>query len=352
MPKMVLSEQPVEQTMVNFNINTFPSRSTILFVKNFLIKKLPRELVDLVLDHAEYWPHTTTISPKLGLVRTPVKWRDTSSDILSPSWPSAESQAMKEVLGFTLYSPPLAVVDDSSSSGGLTPAAMLKKGLRRLVLKDSMMLMMMPPRSRHPARMIVFEAASQRYDIQPGSGKFGDVGIIRSADDQQQQQQLLERDDDINHHSHPVTASSSSSTVRRNSSSVFSSFQRAAKPSQQPTNKSARATAAERKKTTMKTKQLVAQRECWFSSPAGAKAEGKYVVVWRYDDDDGTLTDGGLKDDGDGDGDATIVPTTTTTAAFIRRLEIGDRIGLWAPVVRGNCVYKIDEVRMHVFWAV
>ena len=270
--------------------------STIIWLKTVLIKRLPLELVELILDHAEYWPHTTIVKPKLGLVRTPVKWRCTSSDILSSSWPSPESKAMQQVLGFTLYSPPLA------SESSLTRAGTLKKGLRRLVLKDQELSL--PPRGQHPARMIVFEAVSQRYDIQ--TGKFCDVGIIREDD------QLLGQD-------------MSEAGGQRRNSSVFSAFRSNTRPS-----KSARSD---------KTHQLIAQRDCWFSP--GAKAEGKYVIKWRHDED--------LEDRVEKPKDEEVVPTT---AEFVRKLKVGDTIGLWAPVVRGNCVYRIEEVRMHVFWAI
>lgn len=273
--------------------------STILWLKAFLIKRLPLELVELVLDHAEYWPHTTTIGSKLGLVRTPVKWYGTSSDILSPSWPSPESKAMHEVLGFTLYSLPLA------SESSHTRAATLRKGLRRLVRREPEVCL--PPRGQHPARMIVFEAGSQRYEIQ--TGKFCDVGIIREDG------QLLEQD---------LPAAGS----QRRDSTAFSAFRSNTRPS-----KPAKLSKQDR------THHLVTQRECWFSPKA--MAEGKYVLKWRHDED---LEDGIKKHD-----DEKTLPTTTD---FIRQLKVGDSIGLWAPVVRGSCIYKIDEVRMHVFWAV
>lgn len=63
--------------------------------------------------------------------------------------------------------------------------------------------------------------------------------------------------------------------------------------------------------------------------------------MWRYDED--------LEDDVKKYDDGMVLPTT---ADFVREMKVGDSVGLWAPVVRGNCVYKIDEVRMHVFWAV
>ena len=299
MSKIVQSEDPLDQAIAEFDISEYPSVGTIIWVKSFLIKRLPLELVELVLDHAEYWPHTTTVRPKLSLVHTPVKWRHTSCEIHSSSWPSPESKSMSQVLGFTLYSPPLA------SDNSLTRAATLRKGLRRLVLKDAERSL--PPRGQYPARMIVFETGSQRYDIQ--TGKFGDVGITRQADP------LLEQ--------HLPVADN-----QRRNSSVFSSFRSNTKPSK-----------AVKPAKSDETHQLIAQRECWLSP--GAKAKGKYVIKWRHDED--------LEDSAKENSDEKVLPTT---ADFIRKLKVGDSIGLWAPVVRGNYVYKIDEVRMHVFWAV
>ena len=207
---------------------------------------------------------------------------------------------MQEVLGYTLYTPPLA------SEGSLTRAGTFKKGLRRLVRRDPDVYL--PPRGQHPARMIVFEAVCQRYDIP--KGKFCDVGIIREDD------QLLEQEV-------PTTES------QRRSSSVFSTFRTSTRPS-----KPAKPSEAD------KIHHLVAQRECWF--PPGMKAEGKYIVKWRYDEE---LEDE-IKNHND---EGKIWPTTTD---FIRKMKVGDSIGLWAPVVRGGCIHKIDELRMHAFWAV
>ena len=203
---------------------------------------------------------------------------------------------MQEVLGFTLYSPPLA------SEGILTRASTLKQGLRRLLNRDSEICL--PPRGQHPARMVVFEAVSSRFDTQ--SGKFCDVGIVR------EDEQLLRQD-------------VSMIERQRRNPSAFSTFRSTQKPLKSPKPD--------------KKHHLVAQTECWFSPQA--KAVEKYVIKLRYDED--------LDDESKKHADADIMPTT---ADFVRKLKVGDGIGLWAPVVRGNCVHRIDEVRMHAFWAV
>lgn len=155
--------------------------------------------------------------------------------------------------------------------------------------------------------MIVFEAISQRHDIQ--TGKFCDVGIIREDD------QLLEQ--------YAPAAES-----QRQNSSVLSAFRSNSRPL-----RPAKSSEPD------KTHHLVIQRECWFSPRA--KSERNYVIKWRYDED---LEDGIKKYN-----DEKVLPTTSD---FIKKMKIGDSIGLWAPVVRGSCVDKIDEVRMHAFWAV
>ena len=283
------------QTTAEFDIHNFPSMSAIFWLRNVLLRRLPLEIVELILDNAEYWPHTTTIKHRLEIVRTPVKWRGTASDIVSRSWPSPESAAMQEVLGFTLYSPPLA------SEGSFTRATTLKKGLRRLLSKDSEICL--PPRGQHPVRMIVVEAVSNQYDTL--SGKFCDFGIVRIDED------LREKD------------LSMTQGPRRNSSAI-STFR--------STQKSSKASKSDKRH------HVVAQTECWFSPQA--KAEGKYVVKLRYDEQ----LDDETKRQVDAD---TLSPTD-----FIKTAKVGDCIGLWAPVMRGSCVHQLDEVRMHTFWAV
>ena len=296
MSKIVPKEQSIGQTTVEFDINKYPSMSAIFWLRNVLLRRLPLEIVELILDNAEYWPHTTTIKHRLEVVRTPVKWRGTASDIVSKSWPSPESAAMQEVLGFTLYSPPLA------SEGSFTRATTLKKGLRRLLSKDSQICL--PPRGQHPVRMVVIEAVSNHYDTL--SGKFCDFGIVRDDED------LREKD------------LSMTQGQRRNSSAIstFRSTQKSSKSSKSD-----------------KRHHMVAQTECWFSPQA--KAEGKYVVKLRYDEQ--------LDDEIKRQVDADIMSSTTD---FIKKAKVGDSIGLWAPVARGSCVHQLDEVRMHTFWAV
>lgn len=75
-----------------------------------------------------------------------------------------------------------------------------------------------------------------------------------------------------------------------------------------------------------------------------------HINVWRWDDDD------------DDDDNNTIRMNTTmpsndhnykfpTPREFLRQLEVGDTIGVWGRVGKGETYHIIDAMRMHVFWA-
>lgn len=48
-----------DETAGKSNMPHYPSTSDILSVKDVLMKRLPIEVVDAIIDLAEYWPHTT-----------------------------------------------------------------------------------------------------------------------------------------------------------------------------------------------------------------------------------------------------------------------------------------------------
>jgi hypothetical protein len=58
------NEQP-EETSPHNAVRYQPSIEDVISVKGNLMKRtrLPLEIVDAVIDFAEYWPHTTTIWP-------------------------------------------------------------------------------------------------------------------------------------------------------------------------------------------------------------------------------------------------------------------------------------------------
>ncbi len=63
-----------------------------------------------------------------------------------------------------------------------------------------------------------------------------------------------------------------------------------------------------------------------------------HVNTWRWDDDTPSSPPSDL--------------AFPTAQEFLRQLEVGDTIGVWGRVGKGETYHIIDAMRMHVFWAV
>ena len=75
-----------------------------------------------------------------------------------------------------------------------------------------------------------------------------------------------------------------------------------------------------------------------------------HINIWRWDEDH--------DDDDKSIRTETDTPPSDhrynfpTAREFLRQLEVGDTIGVWGRVGRGETYHIIDAMRMHVFWAV
>ena len=63
-----------------------------------------------------------------------------------------------------------------------------------------------------------------------------------------------------------------------------------------------------------------------------------HVNTWRWDDNTSSTPPSD--------------PAFPTAQEFLRQLEVGDTIGVWGRVGKGETYHIIDAMRMHVFWAV
>ena len=63
-----------------------------------------------------------------------------------------------------------------------------------------------------------------------------------------------------------------------------------------------------------------------------------HVNTWRWDDNTSSTPSSD--------------PTFPTAQEFLRQLEVGDTIGVWGRVGKGETYHIIDAMRMHIFWAV
>lgn len=62
-----------------------------------------------------------------------------------------------------------------------------------------------------------------------------------------------------------------------------------------------------------------------------------HINTWKWDDDNDQQTNLNLP--------------FPTSHSFLRQLEVGDTIGIWGRVAKGETYHIIDAMRMHVFWA-
>ena len=66
-----------------------------------------------------------------------------------------------------------------------------------------------------------------------------------------------------------------------------------------------------------------------------------HVHTWRWDDTNPPITPLDSHH-----------PAFPTPQAFLRQIEVGDTIGVWGRVGKGETYHIIDAMRMHVFWEV
>ncbi|KAL8934022.1 MAG: hypothetical protein Q9216_006110 [Gyalolechia sp. 2 TL-2023] len=351
-----------------------PSMVQVIGVKRLLLGlKLPLEIVDLILDHAEFWPHITCTTQYRTLVYTDIKsglwvrdWR--SLPFSMDHGPVPDNYRIMPKNAFLLRTHPLGLQTRDptvpvKSSVVARWKQKLKKDRRR---KSSCGPTWLPPRGLHPCRKIVFEILSHQEAmdfteplygdsptwldvsverILPGEGpaeppvwtpsmneEWGDELMGQSADSAQLL--LLKRVPgaaaQFDHQ--PKQASPTSSVLDSQPVQLFET--RRTKPSLAAT-----------------TRQAVVQQNY-----QGDAINRQHVVTWRYDD---TL------DMDSSEGDRMLTETGThMNKNFVRQLESGESIVLWARARdrprnlinqkngKDPCINVVDRVRMHVFWAV
>ena len=285
--------------------------SDIHLVRSILLQKLSMELVDMILDFAEYWPHTSSILKEPIRAFGPFTWRWNGGKInYSSQWsPSGPAYAhrwsrwgeSRTDNSFVFRSPRLGVrpsrLDDLEKK---IPRPFYKL-LRRVSAYRKVSHDWIPPRGVRVAKKIVFEVfchqdyfGTRRYDPETIVRLFCDVSIHRRS-----------------------VANDKVSTSRRRNTKASKNRQ---KTSEQDT--------------LVTYKPLILER-CFALRHDESR---KYVVTWSSDGDLGIE-----------------LPSEEgfpTAHEFLEQLEVGDSIGVWARVGEGETYHIIDGMRMHVFWAV
>ena len=324
----------------------YPKIFDVTSLKRSLSHILPNELIDIILDLAEYWPHVSRSSPSpikaQGEMRVPVPL-DVQANWLDHRGPEAIAPISftdSSEDGFVLRSPPLGMsyIDGVQSQLSLVP------------------------RTRHPVRMIIFEIRYSRvFAIDPKCRRrqvvrqsstrleFGIKKPVSSTDSSREA--VLDPD-----------------TLSTSSTSEDSQFQQYRDHVYEGWH--------------LKRDRVY---KAWhfkrsFCDPAHAKIDlymdhkvlkdgmiGQKTILWRYDDDEVTsakLDDGwDLSEEALGrlsEADkAHLIDFVHSLAKddrmeqadFMKQLEVGDSLGVWMRVKDGPSVSMIEGMKMHVFWA-
>lgn len=155
----------------NFDLRKCPSMVSVISLRQYLslCRKLPNEIIDIILDLAEYWPHTSSILDMTTRVY--------SGNLYHGSYSARPRQKLERFLStresrrewkedaFLIRTPPLGwhcVSDanyfkrcDSESPSNTRPRAKSKPLIPPPVW--------LPPRGLHPARRVVFEILSREH---------------------------------------------------------------------------------------------------------------------------------------------------------------------------------------------
>ena len=345
----------------------------VIHVKRVLLSlKLPLEIVDLIMDYAELWPHTTCTTEYRTVVHSegPSLWmRDWRSLPFSMDHgPIPKNYRTMLRNAFLLRSHPLGLETRDPISIKPSVVSRWKQRLKRDRRRKGSSLApgWLPPRGLRPCRKIVFEILSHQeatdfteplygdsptwFDVsvervlpeEDGSGpatwtasmneEWGDELLGNTVDDPRLQVLKKVPGSGAPAERRPRQASLASSAMDIEPVQLFET--RRTKPSLAAT-----------------VRQDVVQQNY-----QGDALNRQHKITWRYDD---TL------DMESTEGDRLVIETGEhANGDFVRKLESGESILLWARARNrprdilspssgsDPCLNVVDRVRMHVFWAV
>ena len=155
-----------------FDLRKCPSMPAVIALRQYLSlsRHLPNEIIDMILDLAEYWPHTSSILD--------IRTRVYSGDMCAGGYPVRPRQKLERLLstpesrrewkenGFLIRTPPLGwqCVSDAYSSKRLEDSsspATEPRPKRTPLIPTPEPPTWLPPRGLHPARRVVFEILSR-----------------------------------------------------------------------------------------------------------------------------------------------------------------------------------------------
>ena len=173
-----------------FDLRQCPSMAFIISLRQYLSlsRNLPNEITDMILDFAEYWPHTSSIldvttrvySGHMRYGRYQARPRRKFGRLLSTPEGTPESRREWKEDGFLIRTPPLGwrcVSDADSQRESKSPTTQSEAKARaksRPLIPPPPLPTWLPPRGIHPARRVVFEILSREERLET-THRFGDT---------------------------------------------------------------------------------------------------------------------------------------------------------------------------------
>lgn len=320
----------------DFGMKVHPSMLDVIKVRHFLSSKLPTEIIDVLLDLAEYWPHTSSILDMTTRVyhdhmrygsygKGPKTWWHNRSS-------TPEMRREWKENGFVLRTPPLGLrclqTDNRKKTLGQSwPTSSLKNENNDHGLDD-----WLPPRGKYPARAVLFEILSREEratdhpsaapGYRPDSRTLFEASVDRIVLPPSNQKPTPRS------HSQPHSQLINWTPEAATTKSYLLN----------PLTKESPYTFLPRRSSSDDSGLNQVFPVFWNRTAQNRK----FVVAYRYDDTASFSVE------------RERYLSASIVRGFVRSLREGDSVVLWARAREGvgPCCNVVDRVKVHVFWAV
>jgi len=314
-----------------FDVRRCPTMLDVARVRDFLSALLPTEVIDIIIDQAEYWPHTSSTLDMTTRVyhdhmrygsygRGPkTQWHNRSS--------TPEMRREWREKGFILRTPPLGLRCVQSDDPRKGYVRSLLTPLRKRTRKGADgMLDWLPPRGKRPARAILFEILSREERPTDHLAAAGFRHNPRTSFEASVDKCKLPQGTRISARE-PLHWTTEAATTKGNHRNTLNPKEKVLQYTFQPRQLSS-------------TNPVLSQA---FPVSKNRTAQNrKFLVAYRYDDTT-PISD-----------EKERFLSSDIVRGFISSLKEGDSIALWARAWEGvgPCCNIVDRVKIHVFWAV
>lgn len=301
-----------------------PSVKDVLEVKQFLFEHgLAAELVDAIIDYAEYWPHSSSV---IGYEHTPLVIKagtERENQFILRSWPLGYDPSTDTKDPHNIPWPFISKPWPASQD---IPDEATEELLQRLTSASL-------PRTKHPCRKIVFKLKSHdqgwggthsNKGTYRGSYAWFDTGLERISASRESIPQLTQI---------PLDREDSTGTTRVCFRTI--SPNTVLTPSHTP-----------EKPVYDFEHPLIPSRHTLQQNVVASYNTKEHVITWSYDDNilPDSLDGNKLEENGRG--------RETGTGEYVRNLEVGDVVTVWAKARFPGWAITVEDVQVDVYWAV